>query len=176
MDFTNTIENAGSLMTESESSPSPASNPAGLQAREELAKIMSDPAHPMHAGYKRNEKPVQDHLDAIYKKAYGTAPVEIGGGESITIGGPVEPQPGETAEDAEVRARNEVILAPLKQEWGPNYDRRFAAAQVGLRTLFEGQGEMLDHLGERIRLVYGPKGEAAVLKLFAELEDIKTFK
>jgi hypothetical protein len=148
------------------------STPALTAAREEYAKIMSDTTHPMHAGFHRSDPAVLAHIDNLYTDAVPDhKPVPLAT-ESVSLG-PVEPQPGETPDEAEVRQRNEVILAPLKQEWGPHYEQRFAAALVGVRTVFEGQGEMLDHLGERIRMTYGPKGEAAVLKLFAELETIR---
>lgn len=43
--------------------------------REELAKIMNDKAHPMHAGYWRQpqDPKVVEHIDNLYKKAYGGA-------------------------------------------------------------------------------------------------------
>ena len=66
-----------------------------------------------------------------------------------------------------------MILAPLKQEWGSDYETRFAATRATAGTLFEGKGEIFADLGTIVRMEYGPKGEAAVLKLFAELEDIK---
>jgi hypothetical protein len=87
--------------------------------------------------------------------------------------GPVEPQEGETPGEAEVRQRNDVILAPLKQEWGPDYETRFAQARATAGTLFADRPEMLDELGTIVRMQYGPKGEAAALKFFAELETLK---
>jgi len=50
---------------------------SGEAARNEVSAIMSDPKHPMYAGYKRNDQAVKDHIAALYSKAYpGT--VELG--------------------------------------------------------------------------------------------------
>jgi len=45
----------------------------GNGPREELAKIMNDKAHPMHAGYWRQpqDPSVVAHIDNLYRKAYG---------------------------------------------------------------------------------------------------------
>jgi len=47
----------------------------GESPREELAKIMNDKSHPMHAGYWRQpqDPKVVEHIDNLYKKAYGGA-------------------------------------------------------------------------------------------------------
>jgi hypothetical protein len=146
--------------------------PALDAARAEMTEIATNPSNPRYAGYQRGDPQVSAYIDGLYKQAVpDAAPVRLKT-ESVSVG-PVEPQPGETPEAAAIRTRNDVILAPLKQEWGPLYERRFAAAQAVMGTLFEGRGEVLDDLGEIVRITYGPKGEAAVLKLFAELEDIK---
>lgn len=48
---------------------------SGEGPREELAKIMNDKTHPMHAGYWRQpqDPKVVEHIDNLYKKAYGGA-------------------------------------------------------------------------------------------------------
>lgn len=46
-------------------------------ARAELGKIMSDPTHAMHAGYWKQDKAVATHVQELYRKAYGTAQVEL---------------------------------------------------------------------------------------------------
>ena len=45
--------------------------------KEELAKIMNDKTHPMHAGYWRQpqDPAVVAHIDNLYKKAYGDSKV-----------------------------------------------------------------------------------------------------
>lgn len=47
--------------------------------RGEVAKIMTDKAHPMYEGYWRKDPAVMAHIDALYKKAYGDEKVIIGG-------------------------------------------------------------------------------------------------
>lgn len=51
------------------------SGTGGEGPREELAKIMNDKTHPMHAGYWRQpqDPKVVEHIDNLYKKAYGGA-------------------------------------------------------------------------------------------------------
>lgn len=49
----------------------------GDDVRGEVAKIMSDKSHPMYEGYWRQDKKVLDHIDSLYKKAYGEGKVEI---------------------------------------------------------------------------------------------------
>lgn len=49
----------------------------GDEARGELAKIMNDKTHPMHAGFWRSDKAVQTHIDELYRKAYGTKQVDV---------------------------------------------------------------------------------------------------
>ena len=49
----------------------------GESARAELAKIMSDPQHPMYALYKKGDSKALAFVDEVYKKAYGTKQVEI---------------------------------------------------------------------------------------------------
>lgn len=52
---------------------------SGEAAREEVSKIMTDKTHPMHDGYWRQEPTVLAHIEELYKKAYGTQTVTIGG-------------------------------------------------------------------------------------------------
>lgn len=49
----------------------------GEAAREEYAKVMSDPKHEHYEGFKRGEKKAHDYVDGIYEKAYGNAQVVI---------------------------------------------------------------------------------------------------
>jgi len=169
MDSTVSIGEPDSLMTES------APTPAGLAAREEYAKILNDPTHPHHDGLKRNSKAANDYVTELYRKAYSNAPAPIEDRHSVTTGGPIEPQPGETPEDAENRARNEVILTPLRQEWGEQYEARFSGARAVAQQLFgdEGWGDVLDDLGTAIRTHYGPAGETAALRFLAALAEHK---
>jgi len=57
---------------------------SGEDVREEMAKIMTDPSHPMHEGYKRQDPKVERYLDGLYRSAFGNqpAPIETGVGVS----------------------------------------------------------------------------------------------
>lgn len=169
MDFNVSIGDNGSVMTESDATPTP----AGLQAREEYAKVMSDPTHPMFEPFRRRDPTAETYIDNLYKHAYPSTVSH--NAESISIGGPVPTQPGETSEDAEIRARNEVILSPLKTEWGPHFEAHMSGVRAVARDLFggEGWGEVFDDLGATIRMQYGPAGETAALRFLAALAEHK---
>ncbi|HSL05550.1 MAG TPA: hypothetical protein VK901_18645 [Nitrospiraceae bacterium] len=169
MDFTVEIGEP-SLMTESAPS-GPAPNQAGEEARAEYSKVMNDPAHPLFEDFKRGGTRSNEYVNALYRKMAERAPVPIKT-ESLSLG-PVEPQEGETPDAAASRARNEVILGPLWAQWGPDYERRFAALQGELRPMFEDRWEALDDLGEYVRSEYGPRGETAALEFFDKLADIR---
>lgn len=49
----------------------------GEQAREEYAKVMSDPKHEHYEGFKRGDKKAQEYVNGLYSKAYGNAQVVI---------------------------------------------------------------------------------------------------
>jgi hypothetical protein len=169
MDFQ--IEVGDGVFTDSV--PSSSSTPAGANtgevARAEVAKILSDATHPMHPGLMRGDPAVDRHLDAIYKKAYPGTDVSLR--EKASIGGPVSTQPGETHDLAADRERNEVILSPLKTEWGPHFEARMSGCRAVARELFggEGWGEVFDDLGTAIRMHYGPAGKTAALRFLNEL-------
>lgn len=48
---------------------------SGEKAKEEYAKIISDPAHPMHEGYTRRDPKVEKYIDGLYRSAYGNGKV-----------------------------------------------------------------------------------------------------
>ena len=170
MDFNVSVGDSGSVMTESDAAPTP----AGLQAREEYAKVMSDPTHPMFEPFKRRDPTAETYIDNLYKQAYLPTPSHTP--ESVSIGGPVPTQPGETPDQAAERVRNDVILSPLKTEWGPQFETRFSGVRATAQQLFggEGWGEVFDDLGATIRQHYGPAGETAALRFLDALADIKT--
>lgn len=60
-----------------ESLASSGGSATGQQAREELVKIQTDQAHPMHLGYKQNDPKVMEHILDLYRKAY-PGNVELG--------------------------------------------------------------------------------------------------
>jgi hypothetical protein len=141
--------------------------PALDAVKTELMTISTDPLHPMHLGYHRGDRSVMDHIDTLYKQAVPAAPPV----PSFT--NPPEPQTGDTPEEADVRARNEVILAPLKTAWGQDFDTRYAAARRQATVLFgDGLEELFNDLGSRLRMQYGPRGETLGLKFLADLADL----
>src|ERR1043165_5312557 len=61
-----------------------AENPMAVEVRTEYARIMTDKTHPMHAGYKAGDKKVDQYIDELYRRAYGTEPGKMPG---LTMGG-----------------------------------------------------------------------------------------
>ena len=151
----------------------PTTNTAGDAVRAEYAKILSDPTHPLHAGLWRGDKAVDDHINALYAKAYSTP--RSAEDAPASIGTPAPSQPGETSEQAEIRERNALIMAPLRQEWGDAYHARLTRAVGSARTLFggEGWGDVFEELGAIIRQEYGPAGETAAIRFLDALAGIK---
>ena len=47
------------------------------EARQEARRVMTDPAHPMHAKWQARQPEAVAYLDELYGKTYGTEPVEI---------------------------------------------------------------------------------------------------
>ena len=154
-------------------SSAPAGANTGEAARAEYAKILSDATHPMHAGLMRRDPAVERHINDLYRRAYPVPSARES--ESVSIGEPVPIQPGETPDQAADRVRNEVILSPLKTEWGPDFDTRMSGVRAVARDLFggEGWGEVFDELGAAIRTHYGPAGETAALRFLAALAEHK---
>lgn len=54
-----------------ESIPRKGGEISGETAKEEYAKIISDPKHPMHEGYLRRDPKVEQHINELYRAAYG---------------------------------------------------------------------------------------------------------
>ena len=49
-----------------------AESQAAVEVRQEYAAIMTNPKHPMHAGYKARDPKVEAHINQLYERAYGT--------------------------------------------------------------------------------------------------------
>ncbi len=135
------------------------SDEAREAVRAEVGKIMAEPRW-------GRDKALEARVDELYK-TLGSGQVVITDGLVV---GPAEPQPDETPEDAEHRERNEVILAPLREEWGAEFDARDL---FGAHEWSHPPAEVFADIGSRIRMNYGPKGETAALRFLAELAKIK---
>jgi hypothetical protein len=46
-------------------------------ARDEYAKVMSDPTHKHYEGFRKGTKEALAYVDNLYKSAYGNAPVTL---------------------------------------------------------------------------------------------------
>lgn len=153
----------------------PAHTQAAEALRADVGRAMTDPTHPGHAAFKAGPEAWAAYLDPKYKVVYGDGTVTLG--EGLRAGGET-PREGETPEEADARARNEVILAPLRQEWAGEFEANFAAARTEARELFAAedgtvQPQVFEDLGTKIRTLYGPKGEALAIKFLADLGKLR---
>ena len=111
----------------------------GEQAREEYAKVMSDPTHPHFDGLRRNSKEANAYVDGLYKKALpDSSPVTIQEGVSVTTGGP-DDEPVLSPDDARA-------MEALRHEWGGDAAAHWADAQVGISRLTRTLGGEVDDL------------------------------
>ena len=161
MEFPVEIGTGGTVL--SESAPN---NPAGLAAREELGKIMSDTSHPMHAGYLRNDKAVEAHLEAVYRKAYPETPAPN-----------TPPAPASTPEQApdttlslEDRAAHTELDTTLRRTFGEDYDSEMSNMRVGASHLFTSP-ESHKVLADFSHLItgLGPLAEVRAIRFLAEI-------
>ncbi len=54
------------------------------EVRAEHSKVMNDKTHPMYELYRKGDKKANDYVDDLYKKAFGTAKVDLGTGVVVT--------------------------------------------------------------------------------------------
>lgn len=50
---------------------------AGVGARDEYARVMTDPTHPHYEGFRRKSKESEAYINDLYKKSYGTEPIVL---------------------------------------------------------------------------------------------------
>lgn len=139
MEFT--VEIADGVTGLSEPVPSaPAPNQKGEAATTEYAMIMSDPTHPMHAGYRRGEKSVMDHIEKMYRDAYpGTGESETG--RSVTTGGTEDSAPALAPEDVQL-----VEALRSESEWGTRFEEHLSEARWGSSRLTQKLGAEAEDL------------------------------
>ncbi len=153
----------------------PDSSSAGDAVREQVAQIMADPQ------WGRN-KALETKVEQLYKDRYGEGKIDLD--EGLTVAGLDEgKRPGSTEDaeavspedaeaQAEARARSDVILAPLRDEWGEQYEANFALARAEACELFIGHEGIFKEVADRIAEC-GPKGETVALKFLAELAQLR---
>jgi hypothetical protein len=98
----------------------------------------------MHEGFKRNNTQVNAYIDNLYRKAYGSAPVNFGQGVEVT-GRPTHPAPDNTdpqpspngtalsQEDAVAQTEFDTVL---QRTFGSEYDLVMRDMRVGASLLF----------------------------------------
>src|SRR5262245_38865347 len=129
------------------------SNPALDAARAEHHAIATDPEHPKHEGYKKGDGIVSAYLDSLYRKAFPQTPAPPvlsneppplvpHGGVSLTTDLTGQDRLERAQADALTALKQEfgddftpdipqdasVIQAGLQQEWGHEFESRWAGA------------------------------------------------
>lgn len=161
-----------------ESATLPANASAGEAATAEHREIMTNPNHPMHAGFKRNDARVHDHIDQLYRKAYGSAPVQFDQGIEITSSlstpHPSNTDPSQFAEaealTPEARAAAMEFNSTLRLVLGDSYDEEMSAMRLGSARLF-GTPETLKAFDALTPIItaLGPHAEVAVVRFLSQI-------
>ena len=154
----------------------PATSSAGEAATAEHKAIMTDPNHPMHAGFTRNDARVHDHIDQLYKKAYGSAPVQFGQGVEITSSlstpHPSNTDPSQSAEalTPEARAAAMEFDSTLRLVLGDGYDEEMSAMRLGSARLL-GTPETVKAFDALTPIIteLGPHAEVAVVRFLSQI-------
>ena len=153
----------------------PNHTPAADALREEVGRIMADPQ------WGRNPA-LEIKVEQLYKDRYAGPKIDLD--EGLTVAGLDEgKRPGSTEDagaaspedaeaQAEAQARSDVILAPLRDEWGEQYEANFALARAEACELFIGHEGIFKEVADRIAEC-GPKGETVAVKFLAELAQLR---
>jgi hypothetical protein len=146
---------------------------AGEGVRAEVAAIATDTNHPMHFGYHRGDASVMKHIDSLYQKAVGTAPVQIDQ-EGITTGGP--PTPLATPVDADIErtpaqlAQDSETDRTLRAVLGEGYDAEMSDARIGVQYFFSiPNGEQVVKDLSPLVEALGPEGDVWSIRALGEL-------
>jgi hypothetical protein len=149
--------------------PTPA-NPALDAAKAELTKMISDPTHPDHLGYLRNDPQVRAKIAAMYKTAVPetTAP---GTPPAATPGREPDQAPTMTLEDRAARTEADAMV---REALGPTYEADIADVEHELRYLTS------DEQGQRAYQVFasrigglGPRADVLTVKYLRDLRKLR---
>src|SRR5690242_2940406 len=104
--------------------------PLADQARNEYAKILSDPSHAMYEPLRRGDAKAENYVNELYRRAHGTAPVNFTQG--ITVSGststaqPTNTDPSLPPESMRLSREESVaqteIDTMLRRTFGDGYD------------------------------------------------------
>ncbi len=119
-------------------------SPAAETLRTELADIMSNPQHPLHAGYHRNDPAVIKEIEGKYQKIYGSGPLQLDGGVSVQAEGPAGQAPTEGSLPAQPAALPS-IPAPEGWQWQPGAGEAIADAAQALGIAGADMTEIMRH-------------------------------
>lgn len=162
-------------MTETSTELTPS---AGEAVRTELSRIMNDPTHAWHGGYKRNDPEVSARIDAMYRKVYGEAPAFPDRGITVTSSFLTPPPSHADAESMEQEARHAQVQAELRlqQAMGDSFEPELRSARSMAARMFATPESLkvLDEVFAPLISGLGPHGEALAVRFLAELNRLHT--
>ncbi len=147
------------------------------QAKAEYARVLSDPTHEHHAGLLRRDPKAEQYVDELYRKAYGSAPINFSQGIEVTGRSAPDPTnmdqvsapdgPTLSREDRFEQAQTE---ARLQSVLGDEYSGVMREAGIGAATLFSGPKglEALDLVAPAITAL-GVHAEVLAIRFLSEL-------
>lgn len=144
----------------------------------ELARIRTDPAHPLHAGFLRNDPQVRTHLEGLYTRHYGSAMVQFGPrsplDESTTGTAPPIP-PDEAAQSPEERVAQHQVEETLRHTFGDDYETIMFNARIGAGHMFENPEttQALEHLSTLVTSL-GPEAEVHAVRFLSQVGQLHT--
>ncbi len=149
---------------------------AGEAANAEYSRIMTDPTHPMHDGYKRSDEKVLDHISNLYRHAYPASRAgqdaalsdkPKDGNATALPGGALESSPEDRLAQAETEAR-------LRHVLGDEYSEVMREAGLGAACLFAGPKglEALDLVAPAITEL-GVHAEVMAIRFLSELGKLR---
>lgn len=153
----------------------PAMETPGEAVRTELSRIMSDPSHPMHAGFQRNDAAVSAHIDSLYRKVYGSAPAFPDRGITVSFS---TPPPSHADAESEQEARHAQVQAELRlqQAMGDSFEPELRSARSMAARMFANAESLkvLDEVFAPMISELGAPAEALAVRFLADLDRLHT--
>lgn len=144
----------------------------------ELARIRTDPAHPLHAGFVRNDPHVRAQIEGLYTRHYGAAAVQLGPRSPLddaTTGTAPPIPPDEAAQSPEERLAQHQVEETLRHTFGDDYETIMFNARIGAGHMFENPEttQALEHLSTLVTSL-GPEAEVLAVRFLSQVGQLHT--
>jgi hypothetical protein len=129
-------------------------SPAAIEVRQEVGKIMFDPTHKLHAGFVRNDKAVDEHINELYRRAYGTEGGQMPG---LTVGGE-----GALFDSSRGRAPTAPDLPPLVSRDGLSFTSDISGIERAEHARTEALATLQQQFGDDFASTLIPEDPTAI--------------